>query len=1461
MKKSALIAWVLFLSLFVIASSATAAEMTLFGPKQYVRTSGGPNVYSDTFQGALCRGKLIVRNGNSDGSRRVDDAVSSATVSLNGVQIFGPSDFNKQVYYLEAEVDLAESNSISATLASDPDSYLTIEVTRTAPPAITITNPVNNSTISSETPEITINYTNDEAGIDLASLSVKIDDTDHSADFTATDSKAKWRATSPFLPGAHAISASISDPKGNVGTAISNFTVAPSSQSIRYLFSIADNDWIFASPGDGTYREYLSGEDLGLFDAVDIVSLSEVLPNGTLFFTLSGQGGIFRSAADGSMSLYLGNAQLGLQDSDRILGLHIGLDGSVFFAAKGEPHIWASLGLSTRSLYLDQLARLGIDDSFQIECLHIGYDGTIYFCFSGGEGVYSSSGDGAYGQFLTPEALGVPGSRIDGFALVPDATAPGITVTDPPDGATIATRTPTIRIVFSDLESGLNLGSFAVTVNGEDWTSRFRVTSAEATYEVADPLPSGPYRISAQIKDNLGNTGTAVSNFTVSPPQPTVGITASPESIPSGGSATLAWSSTDATSVTIEPGIGPVPSTGSVTVSPGQTTTYTITATGPGGTVTAPITVTVTAANVQPLPEGSFGEQYQDLIPPDATVGSYDPKRFSLITGLVQDVTKAPIADVSVSILEYPKYGTALTDSNGRFSIPMDGGATYIVVYKKAGLISSQRKVYVPWNDTAVAPTIQMIAEDLASTTVTFNGDPATIVSHQSTPFTDEFGTRSCTMVFQGDNRAYEVDAQGNVLRELTAITTRATEFTTPESMPAILPPNSAYTYCAELSVDGVQRVRFEKPVITWVNNFLGFPVGAIVPVGYYDRDRGVWVPSDNGVVVQLLDTNGDGIVDALDATGSGQPTDLNGNGSFSDEVAGLGDPTKYPPGSTFWRFAVSHFSSWDCNWPFGPPGDAIFPNPEAPADVDAQECQDCDRGTGSFVEERSRILHEDIPIPGTDMTLHYASNRVGAYHYGITVPASGATVPASLEQIIVRVNIAGRTLEQVLDPGPNRTAEFLWDGLDQLGRRVVGSILAHIRVGFVYKAVYYGARNDLARAFAQAGSNITGIRGRQEAFSWKESDIVVSNPTVKGKGDIAESWTLSAHHFLSPADPSTLYKGDGTIDRNSISIITTVAGTETYGYNGDGGPAVDARLYAPDDMALDAAGNLYIADMYHHRIRKVDTSGIITTVTGNGVGSYSGDGGPAVNARLSMPLGVAVDAAGNLYIADSSNHRVPKVDTSGIITTVAGKAGYGYNGDGRPAVNALLCAPYSVALDAAGNLYIADMYHHRIRKVDTSGIISTVAATGAQGYSGDGGPAVNAHLNYPHGITVDPAGNLYITDSLNSRIRKVGPPSTFAAYTSAGDISFTDENGLGYIMSSAGLHKKTIDLDTGVVLREFGYNSSNQLVSITDRFGNETVIERGPDGVPTAIVSPDGLRTGLTVDANNHLTRITYPD
>ncbi len=222
----------------------------------------------------------------------------------------------------------------------------------------------------------------------------------------------------------------------------------------------------------------------------------------------------------------------------------------------------------------------------------------------------------------------------------------------------------------------------------------------------------------------------------------------------------------------------------------------------------------------------------------------------------------------------------------------------------------------------------------------------------------------------------------------------------------------------------------------------------------------------------------------------------------------------------------------------------------------------------------------------------------------------------------------------------------------------------------------------------------------------------------------------------------------------------------------GDGGPAVEASLKGPRGVAVDGEGSLYIADLGNDRIRRVDPSGIITTVAGIGeYGDGPGDGGPAVEASLKGPRGVAVDGEGSLYIADLGNDRIRRVDPSGIITTVAGIGEYGDGpGDGGPAVEASLFEPQGVAVGGEGNLYIADTGNDRIRRVDSSGTITTIAGTDTRGYSGDNGPAVQAQLWNPHDVAVDAAGNIYITDTLNHRVRilkrvvPVPPPTNLKA-------------------------------------------------------------------------------------------------
>ena len=224
----------------------------------------------------------------------------------------------------------------------------------------------------------------------------------------------------------------------------------------------------------------------------------------------------------------------------------------------------------------------------------------------------------------------------------------------------------------------------------------------------------------------------------------------------------------------------------------------------------------------------------------------------------------------------------------------------------------------------------------------------------------------------------------------------------------------------------------------------------------------------------------------------------------------------------------------------------------------------------------------------------------------------------------------------------------------------------------------------------------------------------------------------------------------------NSAGIVTTIAGTDQCGYNGDGIPAKYAALNYPNGIAFDSKGNLYITEEWNNRVRIVDTSGVIHTFAGTGGLGGSGDGGLAVNARLNNPCRVAVDRQDNIYIDDLGNHVIRKVDASGVIHLFAGNYHNGLDGDGGPATAASLYNPVDMALDKYGNMYISGRGSNRIRRINSSGIITTVAGNGSGIYSGDGGPAIDAGLNDPIGVAIDSCGIMYIAEFGSNRVRKV---------------------------------------------------------------------------------------------------------
>jgi hypothetical protein len=243
---------------------------------------------------------------------------------------------------------------------------------------------------------------------------------------------------------------------------------------------------------------------------------------------------------------------------------------------------------------------------------------------------------------------------------------------------------------------------------------------------------------------------------------------------------------------------------------------------------------------------------------------------------------------------------------------------------------------------------------------------------------------------------------------------------------------------------------------------------------------------------------------------------------------------------------------------------------------------------------------------------------------------------------------------------------------------------------------------------------------------------------------------------------------------------ITTICGNGTGAYNGDNMQATAAEINNPQFIISDATGNLYFSDESNHRVREINTSGVITTVAGNGTSGFSGDGSPATAAELSLTAGLAIDGSGNIYIGDRSNNRVRVVSTTGIIVTIAGTGTAGFTGDGGIATAATMRSPNGVAVDANGNVYFADTFNYVIRKITKStGIITTIAGIGGQlGSSGDGGPAVSAELNGPFGVKMDISGNIYIADQGNNKIRMVNTSGNISTVAGTGSASYGGDNG-----------------------------------------------------------------------------------
>ncbi len=774
-----------------------------------------------------------------------------------------------------------------------------------------------------------------------------------------------------------------------------------------------------------------------------------------------------------------------------------------------------------------------------------------------------------------------------------------------------------------------------------------------------------------------------------------------------------------------------------------------------------------------------------------------NPMRVAVIRGQVLDREDKPLPGVTVNILNHPELGQTRSRADGMFDLAVNGGGLLTVNYTKADYLPAQRQVFAPWRDYVWASDVVMVALDPIATTVDLSQTDDDFVVAQASEVEDDDGQRRATLLFPKGTQA-EMALPDGTTQPLTSMTVRATEYTVgkngPQAMPAMLPPATGYTYAVEFSVDEALaaeagEVRFDQPLNFYLEDFIGFPVGSPVPTGYYDREKGRWIALENGRVIKILGIT-NGLAD-VDADGDGEvedTTELVDLGITEAERQKLAALYPYPP-QQLWRVPINHFSTVDCNWPFGPPRDASDPGQSDPRSGVAGN-ESCEV-PGSVIETQNQILGESVSLSGTPFALHYRSGGCADRQSNLTVniPLSSSDIPSSLKRIELEIRVAGQRFNRQFPAEPNQSDSFTWNGKDAYGRDLQGEQTVLVRIGYTYDGVYGEA--ERFGAFLSKNIPITGSRTRQEVTLWQERQVEIGAFATKGLR--VGGWSLNAQHHISGR---RLYLGDGsrrTVNPINGYVLKKVAGKFLPGsnYSGDGGPATEADIGSDVTIAIGADNSIYIADSSSSRIRRVDPDGIITTIAGTGGQGAVGyenyeDGGLAINTDIGAPKNIVVGADENIYFIHSIGpyYFISKIDLNGVIHTLlkdnrqladltVGADGTIYFIDQRYLrcldtdgeittlfdTNTSRYTRNAIALGIDGCIYFS-YGRTRISRRDPDGHIDIIAGTGVRGDSGDGGQATNAQLSVV-ALGASPDGSLYFTQPMvvnREKVRRISP-------------------------------------------------------------------------------------------------------